>query len=254
MTLASGSVPGISHHQMLLFMLQIGLLIAVAAGLGRVAVRLRLPPVVGELTAGVVLGPSLFGNIAPGVSHWLLPRDPEQMHLLSAVAQLGVLLLVAITGAHIDLALLGRKRRAIGLVSMGSVLLPLALGFALGFLLPGSLMGGTGGRTTFALFIGVAVAVSALPVIAKTLFDMGLLHRNVGQIIVGSAAVSDIVGCRSCRRWRRTVCERVWWSSPSAICSLCWRSRSSPVRSPSGCCAAPSGPASPVPASPSSSY
>lgn len=194
MTLASGSVPGITHHQMLVFMLQTGLLIAVAAGLGRVAVRLRMPPVVGELTAGVVLGPSLFGNVAPGLSHWLLPRDPEQMHLLSAVAQLGVLLLVAITGAHIDLALLGRKRRAIGLVSMGSVLLPLALGFALGFLLPGSLMGGTGGRTTFALFIGVAVAVSALPVIAKTLFDMGLLHRNVGQIIVGAAAVSDIVG------------------------------------------------------------
>lgn len=92
------------------------------------------------------------------------------------------------------MGLLSRKRRAIAWVSAGSVPLPLALGFVLGSLLSTSLMGGAGDRVTFAMFIGVAVAVSALPLIAKTLLDMGLLHRNVGQIIMGSAAVSDIVG------------------------------------------------------------
>lgn len=194
MTLSAGPVPGLTDHQMLVFLLQLSLLISVAALLGRAAARFNMPPVVGELAAGVVLGPSVFGNAAPGLSHWLLPRDPEQMHLLNAVSQLGVLLLVAITGAHIDLGLLRRRRRAIGLVSAGSVLLPLAFGVALGTLLPDSLMGGAGGHGTFALFIGVAVAVSALPVIAKTLLDMGLLHRNVGQMIIGAAAVSDIVG------------------------------------------------------------
>ncbi|MFJ1896391.1 cation:proton antiporter [Streptomyces sp. NPDC088115] len=116
------------------------------------------------------------------------------MHLLTAVAQLGVLLLVAITGAHIDLGLIRRKGRAIGWVSAGSVLLPLALGIGLGFLLPGSLIAPSADRSTFALFIGVAIAVSALPVIAKTLLDMRLLHRDVGQLIVGAAAISDIVG------------------------------------------------------------
>jgi Kef-type K+ transport system membrane component KefB len=116
------------------------------------------------------------------------------MHLLGAVGQLGVLFLVGITGAHIDLDLLRRKRTAIGYVSLGSVALPLVLGFGLGFLLPGSLMGPASDELTFALFFGVAIAVSALPVIAKTLFDMNLLHRNVGQLIIGSAAVSDIVG------------------------------------------------------------
>ncbi|OIK28191.1 cation:proton antiporter [Streptomyces malaysiense] len=194
MTLSTAPVPGLSDHQMLLFLLQLSLLITAATLLGRVAARLNMPPVVGELACGVVLGPSLFGNVAPGLSAWLLPRDPEQTHLLNAVSQLGVLLLVAITGAHIDLGLLRRERRTVGLVSVGSVLLPLALGFALGLLLPVSMAGGAGGEVTFALFIGVAVAVSALPVIAKTLLDMGLLHRDVGQMIVGSAAVSDIVG------------------------------------------------------------
>jgi Kef-type K+ transport system membrane component KefB len=194
MTLATGPVPGLTHHQILIFLLQTGLLLATAIVLGRLAVRVNLPPVVGELTAGVVLGPSLLGNWLPGLSNWLLPRNPEQMHLLSAVSQFGVLLLVAITGAHIDLGLLKRKRRVIASVSAGTVLLPLLLGCGLGFVLPTQLMGDPGNRLTFALFIGVAVAVSALPVIAKTLLDMGLLHRNVGQIIIGSAAVSDIIG------------------------------------------------------------
>ncbi|MEX0168490.1 cation:proton antiporter [Streptomyces sp. LMG1-1-1.1] len=192
--LAIAPVPGIDNHQMLVLLLQIGLLLGVATGLGRLAVRFGLPAVVGELTAGVLLGPSLLGNLAPGLSAWLLPREPGQMHLLGAVAQFGVLLLVGITGAHIDLGLLVRRRRAIAWVSAGSVLLPLALGFGLGFVLPAAMMGNAGDRPTFALFMGVAIAVSALPVIAKTLLDMGLLHRNVGQIIIGSAAVSDIVG------------------------------------------------------------
>ncbi|MGW8703571.1 cation:proton antiporter, partial [Streptomyces eurythermus] len=156
--------------------------------------RLNLPAVVDELVAGVLLGPSLLGTAFPAVSQWLLPREPEQMHLLSAVAQLGALLLVGVSGAHIDLGLLRRERAAVAWVSAGSVLLPLALGIGLGFLLPVSLLGSNGDRPTFAMFIGVAIAVSALPVIAKTLLDMGLMHRNVGQLIIGAAAVSDILG------------------------------------------------------------
>lgn len=194
MTVAAGPVPSIGAHQMLLFLLQIAVLLAVAVLLGRLAARLRLPPLVGELAAGVLLGPTLFGRLLPGLSGWLLPPNPNQTHLLSAVAQFGVLLLVAITGAHIDLGLIRRKRRAIGIVSAGSVLLPLVLGVGLGLLLPDSLMAPHAERPAFALFVGVAIAVSALPVIAKTLLDMGLLHRNVGQLIVGAAAVSDIAG------------------------------------------------------------
>lgn len=194
MATAAGPVPSIGHDQMLLFLLQIGVLLAAAVVLGMLAVRLGMPPLVGELSAGVLLGPSLFGEFMPGLAGWLLPKDPAQMHLLSAVAQLGVLLLVAITGAHIDLDLIRRKGRTIGYVSLGSVLLPLALGIGLGFLLPGSLIASGADRGSFALFIGVAIAISALPVIAKTLLDMRLLHRDVGQLIVGSAAISDIVG------------------------------------------------------------
>ncbi|MGW5368915.1 cation:proton antiporter [Streptomyces sp. NPDC004011] len=192
--LATEAVPAIGHHHLLLLFAQVCVFLSAAAVLGRVAARLGLPAVVGELSVGVLLGPSVLGDLLPGLSDWLLPPDPDQRHLLGAVAQLGVLLLVAVTGAHIDLGLLRRQGRAVGLASAGGVLLPLALGVCLGLLTPGSLMAPGAERASFALFIGIALAVSALPVIAKTLLDMNLLHRDVGQLIIGAAAISDIVG------------------------------------------------------------
>jgi Kef-type K+ transport system membrane component KefB len=187
-------VAPISAHGLLVLLLQLGLLLGLALVLGRLAVRLRMPAVVGELTAGVLVGPSVLGHLAPGVSGWLLPRDVAQQHLLDAVGQLGVLLLVGITGMHIDLGLVRRKGATAAKVSAGGLLVPLGLGVGLGFVLPTSFFTAGTDRVVFATFMGVAMGVSAIPVIAKTLLEMRLLHRNVGQLVISAAAVSDIVG------------------------------------------------------------
>ena len=189
---AAPSAP-IGAHQLLVLLLQIALLLGAALVLGRLSVRLSMPAVVGELAAGVVLGPSLLAHLAPGLSTWLLPRDPGQIHLLDAVGQLGVLLLVGITGMHIDLSLFRRQGAKAATVSAGGLLVPLVTGFGAAFLLPGSMRGGSD-RTAFALYIGVALCVSAIPVIAKTLLEMRLLHRDIGQLVITAAAVDDIVG------------------------------------------------------------
>ena len=105
MLLAAAPVATIGAHQLLVLLLQIGVLLGLALVLGRVATRLGWPAVVGELTAGLLLGPSLLAHVAPGVSAWLLPPNAAQQNLLDAVAQLGVLLLVAVTGLHVDLDL-----------------------------------------------------------------------------------------------------------------------------------------------------
>lgn len=186
--------PPIPAHQLLVLLLQVGLLLAIALALGRLAVRLGVPAVVGELCAGVLLGPSLLSTLAPGLSSWLLPQDPGQFHLLDAIGQLGVLLLVGIAGMHLNLPLVRRKGRTAIIVSAGGLVVPFALGVGTGFLLPGSLLAPGGDRTVFALFIGVALCVSAIPVIAKTLLEMRLLHRDVGQLILSAAVVDDIVG------------------------------------------------------------
>ncbi|MFE6175255.1 cation:proton antiporter [Streptomyces sp. NPDC056464] len=194
MNLSATPVAPLGSHALLMFLLQIGVLLGTAVLLGRLAQRLGMPSIVGELCAGVVLGPSLLTPLAPDFAAWLLPPQPESMHLLDAAGQLGVLLLVGITGMNIDLGLVRRKGRAAVLVSTGGLVVPFAGGLAVAMAIPAALLVDGVDRTVFAMFAGVALCVSALPVIAKTLLDMGLLHRNIGQLIVGASVVDDIAG------------------------------------------------------------
>ncbi|MCZ7373258.1 cation:proton antiporter [Micromonospora sp. WMMC250] len=177
-----------------MFLLQISLLLLLALLLGRLAVRLGMPAVVGELCTGVLLGPSVLDHLAPSLAGWLLPKDPSQFHLLDVVGQLGVLLLVGITGTEVDAALVRRRGSTAARISVAGFIVPLGLGIATGYLLPTSLLADDGDRTVFALFLGVAMCVSAIPVIAKTLIDMNLLHRNIGQLILSAGMVDDVFG------------------------------------------------------------
>ncbi|MER6582550.1 cation:proton antiporter [Nonomuraea sp. NPDC001023] len=184
----------IGAHGMLVFLLQIGVLLGLALGLGALAARFRLPAVVGELFAGVVLGPSILAHVAPGLQRWLFPADPGQFHLLDAVGQVGVLLLVGLTGIHMDLNLVRRRAATAAGISVGGLVIPLGLGIATGFLLPRMIVpDGTDG-TVFALFMGVAMCVSAIPVLAKTLMDLRLLHRNIGQLTLTAGMIDDAFG------------------------------------------------------------
>ncbi len=192
MLIAAAPVAPIGAHELLVLLLQLGLLLGLALMLGRLAVRLHMPAIVGELAAGVLVGPSLLAHVAPGLSAWLLPPAPGQQHLLDAVGQLGVLLLVGITGMHIDLNLVRRKGATAAWVSAGGLLIPLTAGIGLGFLLPTSVAGT--GRPVFAMFLGVAMCVSAIPVISKILLEMRLLHRDIGQLVISAAVVDDIFG------------------------------------------------------------
>ncbi|MQY04651.1 cation:proton antiporter [Actinomadura macrotermitis] len=194
MVLSAAPVAPLAAHPMLVFLLQVGLLLASAVVLGRLAARLAMPTVAGELLAGVLLGPSLLDHVAPALSGWLLPKDPAQFHLLDAFGQIGVLLLVGVTGAQLDFALMRRQGAVAVRVSLSGLAVPLALGVGAGFLLPGALMADGADRRVFAFFLGVAMCVSAIPVIARTLADMGLLHRDIGQLTLTAGMVDDAAG------------------------------------------------------------
>lgn len=193
MTLAA-PVPPIAAHPLLVFLLQIGSLLLLAILLGRIAARFDMPAVVGELLAGIILGPSLFGWLAPGVAGWLLPKQAEQTHLLDAVGQFGVLLLVGLTGIEMDFALVRRRSLTAFRIGLSGLIVPLTFGIGLGYLLPSMLETGSKNTSVFALFLGVAMCVSAIPVIAKTLIDMNLIHRNVGQLTLAAGMVDDAFG------------------------------------------------------------
>jgi Kef-type K+ transport system membrane component KefB len=191
--IALDPVPPIGGQPLALFFAQLGVLLLVATLLGRLAMRLKLPAVVGELLTGVVLGPSLVGHSLPWLSGWLFPDSAEQTHLLDAFGQIGLVLLVAVTGLQLDTALLRAKAATTARVSLPSFLLPLALGVGAGALVPVSLLAEGSERMVFAAFLGIAMSASAIPVIAKTLMDLGLLHRDIGQLILISGTVDDVL-------------------------------------------------------------
>src|SRR5260370_711783 len=113
---------------------------------------------------------------------------------MDACSQVAVMLLVGMIGAQLDLKTMVRRSSTVLRVSAGGLFVPLALGLGAGFLLPRNIWPAGVDRTTFAVFLGVTMCVSAIPVIAKTLADLHLLHRDVGQLILASAAVQDTAG------------------------------------------------------------
>ncbi len=184
----------LEEHQLLVFWTQLFVLVAVARALGFLVRRIGLPSVIGELAAGLVLGPSIFGSLFPDQFAWFLPHDEVQSAALLAVGWIGVALLLVVTGFETDLALIRRLGRAAALVTASSLLLPLFGGLAIGFALPDTFVGDGASRTVFALFVAAALAVSSLAVIAKILGELGLMRRDFGQITVAAGMANDVVG------------------------------------------------------------
>ncbi len=191
----------LSHHELLVFWTQLLALYTVARLLGAAARRIGMPSVVGELLAGVILGPSLFGAVWKGGFDWFLPDEAHSSHqgaMLLAVSWYGAAFLLVVAGFETDLDLIRRLGRASLIVTAGSVIVPFVGGLAAGWLMPtylyGELDGQSPSRIVFALFIAATVAVSALAVVAKILGELGLMRRDVGQITIAVGMANDLVG------------------------------------------------------------
>ncbi|MDQ3896023.1 MAG: cation:proton antiporter, partial [Actinomycetota bacterium] len=155
---------------------------------------LGLPSVVGELLAGFVLGPSLFGNLAPGLFKAVFPQNAEQFHLLEVVSWLGVIMLLILTGLETDVGLIARKGKGAAAISLGGIVVPFATGAGLGLLLPSQFLAAADKRLVFALFLGTAMSISAIPVIAKVLMEMKIIRRDIGQITLAAGMIDDTIG------------------------------------------------------------
>lgn len=191
--LSSSVVAPLGGHALLVFLLQLSILLLAALLLGKLATRLKLPAIVGELCAGVLLGPSVFHHLLPRLSGWLLPSAAGQFHLLDAVGELGALFLMGVMGTYFDSGMIRRRKRTVLTISGCCLFLPLALGVTTGFAVRGLAEPGKS-HVVFILFIGIVMSVTALPVIAKTLADMDLLHRDIGQLTLAAGVLNDTFG------------------------------------------------------------
>jgi Kef-type K+ transport system membrane component KefB/nucleotide-binding universal stress UspA family protein len=188
---AEGQASGASAA---IFFAQVGVLLLVGRALGELMQRFGQPEVMGQLLGGLLLGPSLLGLISPHLQHALFPPTAEQKGMLDAVSQLGILLLLLLTGMETDLRLVRRVGRSAMAVAAAGVALPFMCGFALGALLPDSLLPHAQSRFVTALFLATALSISSIKIVAVVVREMNFMRRDIGQIIVASAILEDTAG------------------------------------------------------------
>jgi Kef-type K+ transport system membrane component KefB len=178
-------------HDLYHVLLALAAVIVAGRLLGIVCCRLHQPPVIGEVLAGIVLGPSVLGSLAPSAQKYLLP-DAIAPYLF-IIAQLGVILYMFLVGLELNAGLLRERGRAALIVSAASMAAPFVLGAALAVALHDRLAMPGVSTVVFALFVGVAMSITAFPVLARILTDRGLTHSPVGSLAMICAALGDVL-------------------------------------------------------------
>ena len=174
-----------------LLLLELLIIILSARIVGALFQRIQQPRVLGEIVAGILLGPSLLGAAAPFAAAWLFP--PENLGALYALSQVGLVLFMFHIGLEVDPGTILRHGRTAVIVSNVSMLVPFVMGVGLALWVVPSLAAAHGPRIGFPLFIGVAMSITAFPVLARILEERGLLHSRVGTIAIACAAVDDVM-------------------------------------------------------------
>ena len=173
-----------------LLILQIGTILIVARLVGWLFGKLHQPRVVGEMLAGILLGPSLLGWLAPNISSSLFP--PDSLGHLNSLSQVGLLIFMFLVGLELDLGHLRELGRAAVMTSQVSIIVPFILGSAFAVYLYPRLSDTSVSFTGFALFMGAAMSVTAFPVLARILTERNMLRTRVGSVAIACAAVDDV--------------------------------------------------------------
>jgi Kef-type K+ transport system membrane component KefB len=177
-----------------LFIAQIVLLLLVSRLLGEVMQRLGQPTVMGQLIAGVVLGPSVFGAVWPEAQQAIFAGGREQNAMIEAVSDLGILMLLLQTGMETDLKLVKRARRAVVSVSAAGIAAPFICGFVLGQFLPEAMLPRPDQRLIPSMFLGTALSIASVKIVAMVVREMNFMRRKIGMTLVASAIIDDTVG------------------------------------------------------------
>jgi Kef-type K+ transport system membrane component KefB len=173
-----------------ILLLQVIIIVAAARALGALCRKIGQPPVIGEMIAGILLGPSLLGMVAPAAQSFLFPAD--SMGALKMLSQIGVILFMFVVGIELDVKHLRAKADAAVLVSHASIVVPFFLGTGSALLLYRWLAPAGIPFSAFALFIGVAMSITAFPVLARILEDRRMSKSLLGSTAIACAAVDDV--------------------------------------------------------------
>jgi len=193
MSLSSGDLAQSPERVLYFVLLQLVVIIGTARVLGMLARKIGQPRSVGEIAAGLCLGPSLLGHLAPGVSAYIFGRAP---HLpLVIISQIGLTLLMFIIGMGFDFSHVSEKvnQRAVLSIAIGAIVPPFVFGLGLGFFSHPFLAPHTA-LVPYCLFMGTALAITAVPILGRIMMEYGLTRTRLGAIIISAAAINDAAG------------------------------------------------------------
>ena len=188
-------MPHLAPNDIMHIFIALAVLLGAAKLAGELMQKLDQPSVLGEIMAGILLGPTLLGHFRPDLYAFIFPTTGNLPIALETVTTLGVVFFLLIAGLEIDLRSIFRQGKSALAVSFFGVIIPFAFGFGAAGLFPRFLGAAPGAdKLIFALFVGTALSISALPVIAKILMDLNLLRTEMGTVVMSSAMFDDLVG------------------------------------------------------------
>ena len=176
-----------TEHATAIFAAELILLLFFGRLLGEGMGRIGQPAIFGQLLAGVFLGPSVFGALLPEWRHVIFPETPALKSMIDSISQIGILLLLLLTGMETNLSLVNARRRAVISTSIFGIAVPFA------YAMPSTLIPNPAARLVTALFLGTALSISSVKIVAMVLIEVGAIRRDLGQLILATAILDDTI-------------------------------------------------------------
>jgi Kef-type K+ transport system membrane component KefB/mannitol/fructose-specific phosphotransferase system IIA component (Ntr-type) len=184
----------LDETNILLFLVQVALLLGLARGLGEVFRRWGQPTITAEILVGVLLGPTILGRFLPGIHQLIFPDDATQQNMLDTVAWLGILFFLLKTGLETSLVAAMRQGKSGAVIALSDLVLPMAVAFIPAVLLPSRYLAPETSRLITALFIATIMSISAMPVTARIMQDLGVYRTDLGLLIMSALTMTDVAG------------------------------------------------------------
>lgn len=185
----------LTHTDVVHFLVQLSVMLFLGRLLSEAVRRYKQPAVVGEILAGIILGPTILGYVSPDIFAALFPLSATSSLALDGFVQVAVVLLLFIAGLEVDLHIVLQQGKQALFTSFFGMAIPFFIGFIFPYYFPEFFgVAENGDKLILALFLGTSMSITALPVIARILMDLNMFKSRIGMIIVASAMVNDLVG------------------------------------------------------------
>ncbi|KAF0152488.1 MAG: Na/H antiporter [Ignavibacteria bacterium] len=185
----------LSEHDIVIFLSSVAVMLFFSRVIGEFLKKFKQPIVLGEILAGIILGPTIIGALFPEVMQVFLTNNSAVNIAFQGITLLAVVMLLLVSGLEVDLSLVARQGKAASLISFMGFVFPFGVGFGAAWFFPDELgISANQNNLIFALFVGTALSITALPVVARTLMDLNIFKTEIGFVIIASAMLNDLVG------------------------------------------------------------